>query len=221
MEKGNGKIKLVIFDLDGVIVNSLGVMRLAFESSYREIINAYASDELIADYFREYRKHLGKGFKQIMKELELPLTMYEPFVKHSIYLAPYVHLYSGIQKMLELLKNAGLILTIATGKDGYRARMLLEQLKVKSYFSCVTGSDEIPAAKPAPDMIINHLNQFDMFPEDSIIIGDSPSDIQSGKNANVKTMAALWGYTSKEDIIMYQPDYLVDTPDDVVLKIAS
>lgn len=202
--------RAVLFDLDGVIIDSMPAMRDAFKNAYREVVNRAADDELLEPLFMRYCRYLGYAFREIMDILELPHNMYEPFVRHSAEFKHRVRLNTGIVSILEELHTSGIKLTVATGKDGYRARDLLELLNVAQYIDLVTGSDEVKHAKPEPDMLILQMAALGVNPDEAIMIGDSPADIQAGERAGVATVGVLWGYGSHEELI--GADYLIDRP---------
>lgn len=211
------KCRLIVFDMDGVLVNSIDVMKMAFSAALREC----RSDLQLHDcerLFSIYRQHLGKGFLQIMAELGLPETLHEPFKKHSRYLAPYVAVYPGVEALLSSLKEQGIRLTVATGKDGNRARELLERLQLAEYFDEVTGSDQA-APKPAPDVINFHRAKFDVARQETLMVGDSPVDLLCARSAGVHSAAALWGYSNYRILESCLPDYLFSAPYSMTEKI--
>lgn len=70
------------------------------------------------------------------------------------------------------------------------------------------GTDGFPC-KPAPDVILRGIEALDADPEDSLMVGDAPSDIVAGKRAGVKTCAVRYGYGKPEEIAQLEPDYWI------------
>nr|AXL05583.1 phosphoglycolate phosphatase [uncultured bacterium] len=196
---------VVIFDLDGVIVDSYAVMSEAFAIAYAEVVGDGHAP------FEEYRRHLGRYFPDIMRIMDLPLAMEEPFVRESYRLADQVTVFDGIAELLLTLRVRGLRLAIATGKSGPRARSLLDRLGLLPFFAHVIGSDEVARPKPAPDIVRHALNLLDAPAERAIMVGDAPTDIASAQSAGVASAAALWA--PPEDI-----DELLAAGPDVVLR---
>ena len=194
------EIKAVLFDMDGVLIDSMPVIRKAFETAYREIVDVDASPEHIATLIEQYCQFLGYGFKQIMDRMGLPHAMHAPFVHVSRASLDEIVVFEGVREALSVLSRQGMLLTVATGKDGYRAREILQKFDLESYFILVTGSDEIPCPKPAPDMLLYQLKRLKIPPGQAVMVGDSPADIQAGKAAGVTTIAALWGYAHYEQL---------------------
>lgn len=195
----------VIFDLDGVIVDSFAVMSEAFAIAYAEVVGDGPAP------FGEYRRHLGRYFPDIMRIMDLPLEMEEPFVRESYRLADQVTVFDGILELLLTLRVRGLRLAIATGKSGPRARSLLDRLGLLPFFAHVIGSDEVARPKPAPDMVRLALDLLDVPAERAIMVGDAPTDLASAQGAGVASAAALWA--PPDDI-----DELLAAGPDVVLR---
>lgn len=206
---------LVIFDLDGVLVNSLPVMRLAFEAALREVVDPDINTATVEKLFGHYRQHLGKGFLNIMEEINLPQTLFVPFRHHSLYLQHYVYLYPKVRSLIAGLQQY-CQLSIVTGKDTARTLSLLKQLKIESYFDEVTGTDGKIAGKPAPDLLLHQMQVLKQSANNVIMIGDSVSDILAAQNADVTSCAALWGYTDSDQMKNKNPDYLASEPYELI-----
>nr|WP_308301908.1 HAD-IA family hydrolase [Frankia sp. AgKG'84/4] len=203
---GGARRRVVIFDLDGVLVDSFGVMRQAFTTAYAEVVGEGEPP------FEEYERHLGRYFPDIMRIMNLPLEMEEPFVRESYRLAREVTLFDGVGEMLRTLRARGYGLAVATGKAGPRARHLLGELDVLPLFDHVIGSDEIARPKPAPDIVLRALNLLGAGPEEAMMIGDAVADLDSARGAGVLAVAALWGETDGVELIAAEPDAVLHRP---------
>ncbi|QTD95913.1 HAD-IA family hydrolase [Streptomyces cyanogenus] len=198
--------RAVVFDLDGVLVDSFEVMREAFTIAYAEVVGPGEPP------FREYNRHLGRYFPDIMRIMGLPLEMEEPFVRESYRLAHRVQLFPGVAPLLTELRERGLKLSVATGKSGPRARSLLEQLGVLPLFDHVIGSDEVARPKPAPDIVRRALDLMDSGPEEAMMVGDALTDLASARSAGVTAVAALWGETAEDEMLAAEPDVVLRSP---------
>ncbi|MEW1634673.1 HAD-IA family hydrolase [Streptomyces sp. NPDC093801] len=188
--------RAVIFDLDGVIVDSFAVMEEAFAIAYREVVGEGEAP------FEEYRRHQGRYFPDIMRIMGLPLEMEEPFVRESYRLAPQVPVFDGIGELLPALRARGFKLAVATGKAGERARSLLDELGLLSFFDHVIGSDEVARPKPAPDIVEHALALLGLSPDEAVMVGDAPTDIASARGAGVASAAALWAEVDDEEALL-------------------
>lgn len=198
--------RAVIFDLDGVIVDSFAVMREAFTIAYAETVGAGEAP------FAEYEKHQGRYFPDIMRIMGLPMAMEEPFVRESYRLARQVRVFDGVRDLLTELRARGYRLAVATGKSGPRARSLLETLGLLGFFEHVIGSDEVPRPKPAPDIMIRALTLMDVAPAEALVIGDAVTDISSARGAGVPAVAATWADIDEAVLLGARPDLVLRRP---------
>jgi len=204
------EIKAVIFDLDGVLLDTWHVAELAFANAYHETVG---TGEPPLEAFRSYQ---GQGFSQILHLLGLPNAMHQIFVRESRRLVPETRIYTDIPAVLEALRSRSIRLAVATGKDGFRAREILEFHKMSRYFSLIVGSDDVSRGKPAPDMLHRILNYFNIEPQGAIFVGDSVADLQAGRNAGTGTVAALWGEGDHQCLRAEQPDHEIAAPKDLL-----
>ncbi|WP_130348103.1 HAD-IA family hydrolase [Herbihabitans rhizosphaerae] len=200
----------VVFDLDGVIADSFSVMRQAFTIAYAEVVGDGEAP------FDEYERHLGRYFPDIMRIMDLPLAMEEPFVRESHRLAHQVTLFDGVRELLSTLRDAGVGMAVATGKSGERARALLGRLGVLALFDHVIGSDEVARPKPAPDIVRRALDLLGAEPDSAIMVGDAVTDIASARGAGVTSAAAMWGESDRATLLAARPDHVLETPADLL-----
>jgi AHBA synthesis associated protein len=199
-------LRAVVFDLDGVLVDSFGVMREAFALAYREVVGDGEPP------FEEYTQHLGCYFPDIMAMMGLPLAMEESFVRESYRLAHRVRMFDGVAEMLRALRGNGIRFAVATGKSGPRARSLLAGLGVRDLFDHVIGSDEVTNAKPAPDIVLRAVDLLGVARDEAVMIGDAVTDLASAKAAGVTAIAALWGEGDPAPLLAADPDVVVASP---------
>jgi AHBA synthesis associated protein len=204
------ELRAVIFDLDGVLVNSFDVMRQAFALAYREIVGPGDPP------FDEYRQHMGRYFPDIMRDMGLPGELEGPFVRESYRLASQVRVYDGVPAALTALRRRRLRLAVATGKSGPRARSLLGTLGLLGLFDAVIGSDEIPRPKPAPDIVLLALSKLGVAASQAIMVGDAPADLDSARSAGVLAAAALWGEADEAELLAARPDVILAQPAEIL-----
>lgn len=211
--------KGILFDFDGVLINSLPVMKLSFAAALREV---YPGQRFNIDaLFQDYCQYLGMGFDEIMSRMDLRPDMAGPFRQHSRYLARYVTLFDGAIGLLEWCQAQGLTLGIATGKDLARTLELLDMLNIRAAFGQIYASDSVDNPKPHPEMALRFMADTGLNNGDVIFVGDARADIECGKAAGCLTAAALWGYTPTDTLTALAPDYLFETPDDAIAQIGT
>jgi HAD superfamily hydrolase (TIGR01509 family) len=97
----------------------------------------------------------------------------------------------------------------ATTKGTPTTRLVLEKFGLIRHFDHVQGTDGFPS-KPAPDVIHAALAALGAKPEDCLMVGDSPADMEAGRAAGVKTCAVLYGYGQRAAMARHQPDYWIE-----------
>ncbi|MGW1163364.1 HAD-IA family hydrolase [Streptomyces sp. NPDC002513] len=200
----------VVFDLDGVLVDSHETMGRAFAVAHAQVVGDGPAP------FAEYQKHQGIYFPEIMRRMGLPLEMEEPFVQESYRLADQVPVVDGVVELLGTLRDRGFRLAVATGKAGPRARSLLTTLKLIEYFDAVVGSDEVVNPKPAPDIVLRALTLIGAKPDAALMIGDARADMLSARGAGVTAVAATWATVDEADLLAAAPDHVVHAPGELL-----
>ena len=177
--------KLIIFDLDGVLIDSLSNMKIALKSTSKAL-NLKLN-------FNEYKKYLGLPFEDIMqkmsvnKNIDIIKKKYSFFSKKNLYKIRInqKHLF----ELKKLSKNYNL--AVFTSKDKIRTNIILKKYKM---FKHVISSDDVKRGKPNSEGIIKILNKTKTKKSNSIYVGDSIYDYKAAKNANIKYLHVKWGY---------------------------
>ena len=213
------KSKLVIFDLDGTLCNTIEDIVSAIQHSLIEFKIEPISKERI-------RPLLGKSIKDIFIQLLPEETKDELFLNgivdfyNNYYLnnpATYSQMYNGIKKVITTLKTRGYYLAVATNK-----RVTIAERIVKHFFGddfdVVRGNDGVTPLKPNPTVIHQLQKQFDVDSKNTFYIGDTEIDYLVADNAKVNAIVVTYGYRDKQDLlakIKGEPIY-VDSPNDLL-----
>lgn len=201
-----GEYDAVVFDLDGVLVDSIAVMERAFCLAFAECGGRGAPP------FTEFVRRSGGHLPAILAAMSLPAGMVEPFVRESRRLISEIHPFTGIFSVLDELSRRGVRLAVATGKTNSRASEVLRHTGLAAYFSVVVGSDDVATPKPAPDMVLRALADLAVEPADALFVGDSVADLRCGAAAGTDVAAALWGHGDPDALRAERPDHVVDLP---------
>lgn len=197
-----------VFDVDGTLVDSAadicGAIQEVLASRQRTdvddvFLRRYIGRHLI-DLFQDLFP--GESSGQVEQMIEHYRTVY-PARNHK-----QTEPYAGIIELLARLPGKK---ATATTKGTVNTRIVLEKKGLLTYFDHVQGTDGFPA-KPAPDVIFRALEGLGALTQDCLFVGDSPSDMEAGRRAGVKTCAVLWGYGSREEMARWEPDYWVTDP---------
>jgi len=199
--------KGVIFDLDGTLIDSYQALFLAFLHTYQNMGLAPLTDE-------DVRRVLGHGvsstFRDLLGEERVPEAMRLFRQKYEEVMRPNTQLLPGAREVLETLHGQGIKLAIATNKIGQFARELFEHFGMDKLFAIIVGDEDVSQNKPDPEMLLHAIEKMRLKKEEVIFVGDSPIDIETGKNAGVRVFAVPTGVTKKEDLEKAQPTLMLD-----------
>lgn len=201
------RFSVYLFDIDGTLLDSAadicGAVRQALatdpncppvtEDYLRSYIGRHLID-LFADIFPHYTA------QQIDELIQHYRTNYHARGHTS------THVYPGVAEGLAALGGRK---STATTKGTPTTRLVLEKFGLIQHFEHVQGTDGFPC-KPAPDVILTALSALGAKPEDCLMVGDAPPDVEAGKRAGVATCAVRYGYGNPEHIARFEPDYWVD-----------
>ncbi|VAX33949.1 Phosphoglycolate phosphatase [hydrothermal vent metagenome] len=190
------KIRLIIFDLDGTLVDSS-----------RDITNAlnYALKPygFKAMTVEETVKLVGEGISRLIEKvigterMEIKNDVLRRFLEfYSDHLTEYTRPYPDVTDTLDKLSTYGK--AVISNKREELSRRLLEELGMASCFNHILGSDSTPEKKPSPLPVLTVLKREGLTPAQALMVGDSNLDIEAGRKAGVITVGAGYGYRPLE-----------------------
>ncbi len=197
--------KFVLFDFDGVIINSHVVQRQALEVSYRSICGE--GEVPYDDFF----KLSGDSLENIFTKLNLPLEMAAVYRAYSSRHIDSIIFNKEFIDVFESLKKKKVQCVLCTGKERKRTIQLLKHFGIEHYFVKVVCSDDVKHPKPNPESVEVVKQTYQLKDSQLIFVGDGINDIHCARNANVKIVAVSWGDIKREALEMECPDELVDS----------
>jgi phosphoglycolate phosphatase len=202
--------RLYLFDLDGTLVDSA----VDICGTIQEVLHASGRSDVEDALLRRY---IGRHLIDLFTDLDFPPESMDRMVAdyRAIYTAGghlNTSVYPGVGDMLSRL---GGLKSTATTKGTPTTKVILEKFDLMKYFNHIQGTDGFPA-KPQPDVILKSLEIFGIPPQDCLMIGDAPSDMEAGRRAGVRTCAVRYGYGDLEAMAQFQPDFWIDRPLDLV-----
>jgi AHBA synthesis associated protein len=203
----NGRLQAIVFDLDGVLIDSEPLMRFAFAQCYRQMIG----DGLVP--IEAYLEHMGESFPRIMDHLGLPHSLWQPYRELCQEHIEQIKVFPEGRALLAWAVEQGLKLAILTGKDHQRTMHLLEFFGLSGFFDAVIASDELRCPKPDPEGMYRALAALDCSPESAVMIGDAVSDVLCAQRAGVPAIAVTWGIKPERVQTLCRPDYVVHSWD--------
>jgi phosphoglycolate phosphatase len=202
--------KLVIFDLDGTLIDSKLDLAHAVNATRANVGLEPLQNELIYSYVGNgapvlIRRALGPSFPQpeVDQALEFFLAWYRD---HKL---DYTVLYPGVREALDQLAADGARMAVLTNKPFRISREILDGLGVASHFFQVYGGNSFEQKKPAPVGIHALLAEASVAPEQAVMVGDSGVDIQTARNAGIAAVGCTWGF-QPESLVTNPPDYLIE-----------
>jgi phosphoglycolate phosphatase len=202
------KISLIVYDFDGTLVDTLFDIANAVNLSLSELGLRNLSCETIC-------KYVGKGVERLMDQsikgtdcADLPLAV-ELFRKHySENLMNHTRFYPFGREILDHFRDKKQ--AICSNKPEDFVRRILVSLESQHLFDAILGGDSLKSKKPDPEGLLNLLDRFQCPPEQAVLIGDSPVDIETGKRAGVYTCVVNFGFGNPKEIAMTEPDCSID-----------
>jgi len=189
--------KLIAFDLDGVLINSIKNM----EHSWSVV----CSQHNINVPFSEYKKGIGKPFFDILDELGLTDSQQQiknTYDEASNMILDEVEIYEGAIETLEEIKRKGYKIAICTSKDITRVKKVIASLildgKKFPKFDYVCSPKQGLRGKPAPDQLLNTIAFCNVDPHETYYVGDMESDMYCANRAGVDFIHAEYGYGEVE-----------------------
>jgi len=207
-------LSCVLFDLDGTLVDTapdlIACLNKAlkihgFEAVSSELVKPYISYGA-AVMINKSVANIKEGTQQ--QVLDTMLDMYQNNI------AEHSQFFAGMPETLETIESLGLKWGIVTNKRERFTNPLVDAFKLKQRLACVISGDTTANSKPHPEPMLTACAQANVKPEECVYIGDAIHDIAAGKNANMKTLAAVYGYLKPDDIPSnWGADALIESPE--------
>jgi len=202
------EIRGIIFDLDGTLIESYEAIYLGLREVFHQLGREIFPYHKLKEYLKpDLETTLSQFFspEEVLKGIPMMRRKYE-----EVYLEK-THLLDGAKEVLDELHFKGIVLGVASNKFGRFSRGALMHLGVSNYFKSMMGAGDVPRNKPFPDMIHAVLKEMNLPPEDVIFVGDTPTDIETGKQAGVDVYALPAGFYSKIELAEKKPRRILKT----------
>lgn len=207
--------KAVIFDLDGTLSDSIHSIK-------------YCGDRAVAPFgygpfsVEQYYYFVGDGAANLVKRaltaggdvelvhFEEAFALYkEIFRENCMY---QVRPYEGICELLAALKERGIRIAVLSNKPHAETINVVESLFGKGYFDMIQGQMEHVPIKPSPEGAFRILEAFHLKAKDVLYLGDTATDMKTGKSTGAFTLGALWGFRERKELEEGGADAIIAHP---------
>ena len=198
--------RLVIFDLDGTLIDSLEDLGAA-------VNHALSLRNLPLHTREDYRKMVGHGVRNLVEkaleasvgtgpfpseEVDAALADFKEY--YSAHIDVHTRPYPGIPELLADLQAAGVRLAVASNKFQEGTERLIRSLFPDIQFVAILGNRPGYPLKPAPEIVQEVLRKADIGPSDAVMVGDSPTDMRTAANGGIEGLAVTWGYRTADEL---------------------
>ncbi|MDM8546943.1 phosphoglycolate phosphatase [Candidatus Venteria ishoeyi] len=208
--------QLILIDVDGTLVDSVPDLAYCVDEMQKLMDMPLRGEAAV-------RQWVGNGVPRLVERAlsndlngTPDIALYDK--AYPIFLEIYQDnvskrscLYPGVKQGLEWLKAQNLHMGCITNKAARFTEPLLKDLGVADYFNIIISGDTLPRKKPDPMPLLHGAEFFSVKPKDSIMLGDSVSDVKAARAAGFGIICMSYGYNHGEDINLANPDVVIDS----------
>jgi phosphoglycolate phosphatase len=200
--------QLLVFDFDGTLVDTKKDIADSVNRTLKELELRTLDREILHTFIGKGVNHLmtrsleGTGYADLPRAIDAFMRHYEAHMMDQTRLFP------NCRGMLEHFAHKEN--TILSNKPTRFITQILDALDCRTPFSTIIGGDRMPAKKPDPGGLHHILEQHRVRQEETLMIGDSLVDIETGKRAGVKTCGVTYGHAGRESLESAQPDWIIN-----------
>jgi pyrophosphatase PpaX len=208
------RLQTALFDLDGTLIDSI---RLILDSYHHTLTQHKLPPRTDEEWLRGVGTPLHVQFSEWRgspEVLEAMIATYREYnLKHH---DSMVTVYPGVVQAIREIKAAGVQTGLVTSKNRQGALRGLQLVGLEPLMDVLVCCDEVTNPKPHPEPVEKAVKLLGADPATTVYVGDSIHDMNSGRAAGVKTGAALWGPFKRSHLEGANPDYWLETPEDLV-----
>lgn len=212
------KYKAVIFDLDGTLLDTI--------EDISDSVNAVLREKKYHEFdVDEYKYFAGRGIDELIASViekgEIdPLE--HPEIKKG-YMKEYkvrqnikTKIFPGILDLIIELQNLEISVNILSNKPDNQTQEVVKHYFRNTKFDYVYGKKTELSIKPYPESVLHLIEKLKVSKDEVLYIGDTNTDIQTAKNAGLKSVGVLWGFRKREELELEGATYIVENPMDIL-----
>lgn len=207
--------KAVIFDLDGTLSDSIHSIKYCADQALEPLGYGPFSEKQYMYFVGDgaanlIKRALIEGGDESLQHFEEAFASYrELFREGCMY---QVEPYDGIRELLVQLKDRGVAIAVLSNKPHEETVYVIETLFGKGYFDVIQGQKDNVPIKPSPEGVFQILEQLSLTPEDILYLGDTSTDMKTGKGAGAFTVGVLWGFRERKELEDNHADAIIEHP---------
>lgn len=213
------KKELVIFDLDGTLLDTL-------DDLHDSLNYALSVHQMPARSLDEVRRFVGNGIRKLIQRAVLQGTdeeridqIHKTFMEHyQAHCEDKTRPYDGIMELLTALKKKGCHLAVVSNKADIAVKKLCEKY-FSGIFDVVVGEKDDVRKKPCPDSVNKVLEECQMTKEQAVYVGDSEVDIETALNAQMDAIIVDWGFREREFLLEKGASCMISSPLEILKMI--
>lgn len=215
----SGMKNIVIFDLDGTLSDSISSMKYCADRALAAVGLGPFPEEA-------YKIFVGDGAEILIEraltasgdtKLEHKQVVYPLYLQYFSKDCMYgVKPYEGIVELLAELKRRKVKTAVLSNKPHLQTIDVIHSLFGADCFDCILGQREGYPVKPDPNGVFEILRQMNLKPEDVLYLGDTATDMKTGKSAGAFTIGALWGFRDRQELESGGADVIISHPRQVL-----
>lgn len=210
-------IKLILFDLDGTLIDSLEDLAEAMNVSLAQL-------GLPIHPVEAYRYFVGNGVAKLVeravgentlcmitqKQARILFDTYYA-VHHTVHTKPY----EGIETTLTTLRKRNITTAVVTNKPHDYAEKLVKVL-LEGHIDLVIGQSDLTPPKPDPTGVLNAVHKLGFELRECLFVGDSDVDIQTARAAGIKSVGVTWGFRGEQELRLAGADQIISYPEELL-----
>lgn len=206
--------RAVVFDLDGTLVYTLEDLKNAINSALKNLGYSFCYS------LEDTKRLIGSGTKNLCRraidslnpsEEEVEILFREFTKEYNMHQLDNASLYEGVMDVLIELKKRGIKVAILSNKVDKNTKEIISHLCKNFTFDYILGQTSIYPLKPDPTSLFKVIEEIKVKKEEVLYVGDSDTDMKTGKNARVDVCAVTYGFREKEVLETYKPRYMIDS----------
>lgn len=204
-------INTILFDLDGTLLNTNELIHQSFVYTFEHFGYSFSREEIV--HFNG--PPLIETFTNVHPELAEEMVNVYRDHNHAHH-EQYVTLFPNVKETLDILKDSGKKLAIVSAKMRISVKLGLEITGIKDYFDTIIAVDDVENPKPHPEPVLKAMSDLEAGTSDVIMVGDNYHDIESGKNAGIKTVGVAWSQKGEAFLQQFEPTYMIEDMKDLI-----